>query len=97
MSLFVVWGLIGRLTFLYHFVPIMPFGALIVASVLYRPEMPVWLRRTYLVLVGTGLVIFLPLALGLVVPREMLSFSDWFNEWFGLFDLHTRFTIQLEK
>ena len=97
VSLFVVWGLIGRLTFLYHFVPIMPFGALIVASVLYRPEMPVWLRRTYLVLVGTGLVIFLPLALGLVVPREMLSFSDWFNEWFGLFDLHTRFTIQLEK
>jgi len=93
LSLFAVWAFVGRLTFLYHFAPIMPFGAIIIASVLHNPDIPSWVRKSYLTLVGIGFVVFVPLALGLAVPKEILEISNWFTEWFGLFDYHNRFLL----
>jgi dolichyl-phosphate-mannose--protein O-mannosyl transferase len=82
------WMLIERSTYLYHFLPAVPFGMLaIAASVVMIVERWGDWRRTlaiqYVVAVAFSFAFFYPLATYLRLSNRELGLRRWLESWFG--------------
>jgi dolichyl-phosphate-mannose--protein O-mannosyl transferase len=80
------WIFVGRETFVYHFLPAMPFGCLAVAmAIVHLFQGNTGWRRTiaiqYVVLVVLAFVFFYPVYSYLQISEDALALRMWFPSW----------------
>jgi len=79
------WALVSRITFIYYFLPAVPFGALAVAVAVVRLwESGAWRRTvaaTYLALVAFTFVFLHPIHAAVPLTRGQLESKVWFESW----------------
>jgi dolichyl-phosphate-mannose-protein mannosyltransferase len=79
------WALVSRITFVYYFLPAVPFGALAVAAgIVVLWESGTWRRplaATYLALVALAFVFFHPVHAAVPLTREQFESRIWFESW----------------
>ena len=76
---------IGRVMFLYHYFPVLPFVMLAIVALFkhlteklnFKKSIPI-----YLVVVIIFFILFYPVATGLMVPSEFVDFLRWLPEWY---------------
>src|SRR5690606_17897062 len=86
LSLYVPWTLVPRLTFLYHYFPMVPFLILFIVYLLKnlteRYKHGRWISIAYLIVAGLLFVMFYPVLSGMVVDKDYVNYGlRWFMSW----------------
>lgn len=79
------WMLVSRITFIYHFLPAVPFGCLAVAMAVEQGwQRGRWLRASavgYCVVVVAAFVFFYPIYSSVLLSHHQLDMRMWFPSW----------------
>lgn len=78
------YAFIGRIMFLYHFFPSLPFMILAIVSFikyLTQKTKQRWIPYVYMFIVLTFFAIFYPVASGYVASNEYIDSLKWFSTW----------------
>jgi dolichyl-phosphate-mannose-protein mannosyltransferase len=79
------WALSPRLSFAYHFLPAVPFGALavavLVAAFWNRGGPPRYAAAAYLAAVALAFAFFYPIWSGVPLSPDQLELRYWFDSW----------------
>lgn len=84
LSMWLPYAFIGRVMFLYHFFPVLPFMMLSIVRLLqyvtekWKTDKVIY---TYLLLVLIGFALFYPIASGRMMPQEYIEFMKWLPTW----------------
>jgi dolichyl-phosphate-mannose--protein O-mannosyl transferase len=86
LSLYIPWTLVPRLTFLYHYFPMVPFLILFLVyslkTITERYKHGHTVSVAYLIVAGLLFAMFYPVLSGMVVSKEYVNFGlRWFQSW----------------
>ncbi|MEG2283432.1 MAG: phospholipid carrier-dependent glycosyltransferase [Bacilli bacterium] len=84
LCMFLPYIFIGRVMFMYHYFPVLPFVMLAVVALfkflteLYKTNK---LMISYLIIVLVLFILFLPIVSGMMMPVEYIDALRWFSTW----------------
>jgi predicted membrane-bound dolichyl-phosphate-mannose-protein mannosyltransferase len=86
VSLYLPWTLVPRLTFLYHYFPMVPFLILFLVyslkTISERFKYGREVSTAYLIVAGVLFALFYPVMSGLIVDKNFVNFGlRWFQSW----------------
>ncbi|MCS7234575.1 MAG: phospholipid carrier-dependent glycosyltransferase [Armatimonadota bacterium] len=77
---YVPYAFVGRLLFVYHFTPVLPFGYLALANALDQPRLAGW-RTAYWLAAAVVFLYQLPVLTAYPVPATWLRWWAWVRSW----------------
>ena len=86
LAQYIPWMGVGRITFIYHYLPSILFTMLMMGYTIFciiskNPEMK-RLIKVYLILVVLCFILFYPVISGLPFPRELSLKLQWMKDWY---------------
>lgn len=84
LTMWIPYAFIGRIMFLYHFFPVLPFMILAIVSFIKSLEKKKkwnWITVTYAVIVIAVFSIFYPVSSGMPVSEDYIKSVKWLSTW----------------
>ncbi len=85
LCMWLPYSFIGRVMFLYHYFPALPFAMLALVALFKYLTDKLHLRHMiviYFVVVLVFFLLFYPMASGMLIPGEYADFMQWLPQWF---------------
>ena len=84
LAMWIPYAFIGRIMFLYHFFPVLPFMMLAIVSFIKSIEKKKkwnWITITYMIIIIVVFSIFYPVSSGMPVSEDYIESVKWLSTW----------------